>query len=80
MSARPRVVLVHERFTEFAGSEAVVEQLAREWPDAPILAPVARSGVLPPDLEPRLRSTPLSRLGRILPVSVMKRESSRSSL
>lgn len=62
MSARPRVVLVHERFTEFAGSEAVVEQLAREWPDAPIFAPVARRGVLPADLEPRLHSTRLSRL------------------
>jgi glycosyltransferase involved in cell wall biosynthesis len=62
VSTRPRVVLVHERFTEYAGSEAVVEQLAREWPDAPILAPIARPGVLPPDLEPRLRSTPLSRL------------------
>lgn len=64
MSARPRVVLVHERFTEFAGSEAVVEQLAREWPEAPIFAPVAREGVLPADLEPRLRSTRLSRLLR----------------
>ncbi|WP_432572794.1 glycosyltransferase [Kineococcus sp. SYSU DK005] len=64
MSARPRVVLVHERFTEYAGSEAVVEQLAREWPDAPVLAPVARPGVLPADLEPRVRSTALSRLLR----------------
>ena len=64
MSSRPRVALVHERFTEFAGSEAVVEQLAREWPDAPIFAPVARRGVLPADLEPRLRSTGLSRLLR----------------
>ncbi|WP_432495922.1 glycosyltransferase [Kineococcus gypseus] len=64
MSAGPRVVLVHERFTEYAGSEAVVEQLAREWPDAPILAPIARAGVLPPDLQARVRSTPLSRLLR----------------
>lgn len=64
MSSRPRVALVHERFTEFAGSEAVVEQLAREWPDAPIFAPVARKGVLPSDIEPRLSSTPLSRLLR----------------
>lgn len=65
MSASPpRVVVVHERFTEFAGSEAVVEQLARTWPDAPLLAPVARPGVLPADLEPRVRSTALSRLLR----------------
>jgi glycosyltransferase involved in cell wall biosynthesis len=60
----PRVVLVHERFTEFAGSEAVVEQLARQWTGAPILAPVGRRGVLPADLESRLRTTPLSRLLR----------------
>lgn len=64
MTQRPRVSLVHERFTEYAGSEAVVEQLACEWPDAPILAPIARQGVLPPDLERRLRSTRLSRLLR----------------
>ena len=60
----PRVALVHERFTEYAGSEAVVEQLAREWPAAPILAPVGRPGVLPADLATRLRTTRLSRLLR----------------
>lgn len=59
-----RVTLVHERFTEYAGSEEVVVQLAREWPEAPIFAPIARPGVLPADLEHRLRSTPLSRLLR----------------
>ena len=58
------MTLVHERFTEFAGSEAVVEQLALEWPGAPILAPIARPGVLPPDMEARLRTTRLSRLLR----------------
>jgi glycosyltransferase involved in cell wall biosynthesis len=63
-AARPRVAIVHERFTEYAGSEAVVEQLAREWPDAPILAPIGRPGVLPADLEARLRTTALSRLLR----------------
>jgi glycosyltransferase involved in cell wall biosynthesis len=62
--SRPRVVLVHERFTEYAGSEAVVEQLAREWPDAPIYAPIGRPGVLPADLEARLHTTPISRLLR----------------
>jgi len=60
----PRVTLVHERFTEFAGSEAVVEQLAREWPDAPVLAPVGLPGVMPDDIEPRVRTTALSRLLR----------------
>ena len=63
-TSRPHVALVHERFTEFAGSEAVVEQLARRWPDAPILAPIGRPGVLPADLEARLSTTPLSRLLR----------------
>ncbi|MGY1774368.1 glycosyltransferase [Geodermatophilus sp. SYSU D00804] len=64
MSDRPRVTLVHERFTEYAGSEMVVEQLAREWPDAPVLAPIARPGVLPPDIDHRVHSTRLSRLVR----------------
>jgi glycosyltransferase involved in cell wall biosynthesis len=58
------VTLVHERFTEYAGSEMVVEQLAREWPGAPVLAPIARPGVLPADIEARVRSTWLSRLLR----------------
>lgn len=62
MSAAPRVTLVHERFTEFAGSEAVVEALARHWPQSSIHAPVARRGVMPADLEHRVRATPLSRL------------------
>jgi glycosyltransferase involved in cell wall biosynthesis len=59
-----RVTLVHERFTEYAGSEAVVEQLARQWPGAPILAPIGRPGVLPADLETRVCTTGLSRLLR----------------
>jgi glycosyltransferase involved in cell wall biosynthesis len=58
------VTLVHERFTEYAGSEMVVEQLAREWPEARILAPIALPGVLPVDVEARVRSTRLSRLLR----------------
>jgi glycosyltransferase involved in cell wall biosynthesis len=64
VSDAPRVALIHERFTEFAGSEMVVEQLARQWPEAPILAPIARPGVLPADIEARVRSTRLSRLLR----------------
>lgn len=35
-----RVALVHERLTEIAGSEHVVTQLAREWPDAPVTIPI----------------------------------------
>ncbi|KQS60661.1 glycosyl transferase family 1 [Geodermatophilus sp. Leaf369] len=62
--AAPRITLVHERFTEFAGSEAVVEQLARLWPQAPVLAPVGIPGVMPADLKPRVQTTALSRLLR----------------
>jgi glycosyltransferase involved in cell wall biosynthesis len=64
VSDRPRVTLVHERFTEYAGSETVVEQLAREWPEAPVLAPIGRPGVMPADIESRVRTTHLSRLLR----------------
>lgn len=37
------VVIVHERLTEFAGSEQVVLQLAEEWPEADVHVPVAVS-------------------------------------
>ncbi|PWJ55146.1 Glycosyltransferase involved in cell wall bisynthesis [Quadrisphaera granulorum] len=60
----PRVTIVHERFTEHGGSEAVVEALARHWAEAPVLAPVARDGVVADDVAPRVRSTALSRLLR----------------
>ncbi|MPQ97906.1 glycosyltransferase [Modestobacter sp. I12A-02628] len=42
----------------------VVDQLAREWPGAPVFAPVGRPGVMPADVEPRVRTTRLSRLLR----------------
>ena len=58
----PRIALVHERFTEFAGSEQVVAQLGRQWPDAPILAPIARPELMPPELRDRVQGTRLSRL------------------
>jgi glycosyltransferase involved in cell wall biosynthesis len=45
-----RVVLVHERFTEMGGSEKVVAQLARIWPDSRLFAPIADPDVLQPDL------------------------------
>ncbi|MGB3352092.1 MAG: glycosyltransferase [Mycobacterium sp.] len=35
-----RLALVHERLTEIAGSEHVVAELSREWPDAPISIPI----------------------------------------
>ena len=35
-----RVAIVHERLTEIAGSEHVIAELSREWPDAPISIPI----------------------------------------
>ncbi|MFE7721391.1 glycosyltransferase [Nocardia rhizosphaerihabitans] len=35
-----RVALVHERFTEFGGSEAVVGEFVETWPDAEVFAPI----------------------------------------
>lgn len=43
----PRVAIVHERFTELAGSERVVEQLVQTFPNAVVFAPVADPGELP---------------------------------
>ncbi|MEU6580130.1 glycosyltransferase [Nocardia sp. NPDC046763] len=40
MSA-PRIALVHERFTEYGGSEAVVAEFMKTWPGAPVFAPIA---------------------------------------
>lgn len=35
-----RVAIVHERLTEIAGSEHVVTELARQWPDATVTIPI----------------------------------------
>ncbi|GAD86481.1 glycosyltransferase family 4 protein [Nocardia asteroides NBRC 15531] len=44
-----RIALVHERFTEFGGSEAVVGEFVETWPGAEVFAPiVAPGGVRPP--------------------------------
>ncbi len=59
-----RVCIVHERFTEYAGSEQVVAQLAGIWPDAPVLAPIAVPDTMPPGLRERVRGTRLSSLVR----------------
>jgi glycosyltransferase involved in cell wall biosynthesis len=48
--ASMRVAIVHERFTELGGSERVVEQLHRLWPDAVVHAPVIDRNALPPGL------------------------------
>ena len=63
--ARLRVAIVHERFTEWAGSERVLEQLHALWPDAPIHAAVVDRSVLPASLrEADVRPTELQRLYR----------------
>ncbi|WP_083864780.1 glycosyltransferase [Nocardia brevicatena] len=35
-----RLAIVHERFTEYGGSEAVVGELSRTWPQAAVFAPI----------------------------------------
>lgn len=42
-----RIAIVHERFTEIAGSENVVEQLALQWPDAEVFAAITKPGSIP---------------------------------
>lgn len=45
----PRVAIVHERFTEFGGSEAVVGELAETWAHTEVFAPIVDpAGVRPP--------------------------------
>ncbi|MFI7667147.1 glycosyltransferase [Nocardia sp. NPDC049526] len=44
-----RIAIVHERFTEFGGSEAVVGEFVETWPDAQVFAPIVDpAGVRPP--------------------------------
>ncbi|WP_216899595.1 glycosyltransferase [Nocardia alni] len=42
----PRIALVHERFTEYGGSEAVVAELLKLWTDAEVFAPIATTECL----------------------------------
>ncbi|MCM6772166.1 glycosyltransferase [Nocardia sp. CDC159] len=42
----PRIALVHERLTEYGGSEAVVAEFLKIWPGADVYAPIAtRAGI-----------------------------------
>ncbi|MFE7797305.1 glycosyltransferase [Nocardia sp. NPDC057440] len=36
----PRLAIVHERFTEFGGSEAVIGEFVETWPHAEVFAPI----------------------------------------
>jgi glycosyltransferase involved in cell wall biosynthesis len=56
MSAE-RIAVVHERLTEIAGSEHVIEQLALEWPDAEVYASIARQEGIPAGLTRPPRTT-----------------------
>lgn len=66
----PRIALVHERFTEYGGSEAVVGELRRIWPDATVFAPIVHAGA-DPGIDPVLpwdtiSDTALSRISALL--------------
>lgn len=61
----PRVALVHERFTEVAGSERVVEQLSVQWPKARVHAPIARPEGIPSGLQTAPETTWLNQLYRL---------------
>ncbi|MGV9679887.1 glycosyltransferase [Nocardia sp. NPDC003482] len=37
----PRIAVVHERFTEYGGSEAVVAEFLKIWPGSRVFAPIA---------------------------------------
>ncbi|WP_280402689.1 glycosyltransferase [Nocardia carnea] len=42
-----RIAIVHERFTEYGGSEAVAGELARTWPQARMFAPIVDPAAAP---------------------------------
>ncbi|WP_207840689.1 glycosyltransferase [Williamsia soli] len=48
--SEPRMAIVHERFTEVAGSEHVVEQFSKTWPQATVHVPIARQSGTPAGL------------------------------
>ncbi|MBD0860927.1 glycosyltransferase [Gordonia sp. zg691] len=64
--ARDRIAIVHERLTEIAGSEHVVEQLAATWPRVEVHAPIARAAGIPAGLTEPPITTSLDRAYRML--------------
>lgn len=66
------IALVHERFTEVAGSEKVVEQLALEFPGSRVLAPISRPSGTPAGIERAPETSglqrPYERLGTYTPL------------
>ncbi len=64
-ASRARVAIVHEKFSVYAGSERVAEQLHLLWPDAPVFATVCDPDTLGPLLrDADIRTSPLQRLYR----------------
>lgn len=61
-----RIALVHERFTEAAGSEQVVKELAVQWPDASVHAPIWKEAGVPDGLSAPVQATRLQSLYRML--------------
>lgn len=61
-----RIAIVHERFTEIAGSEHVVEQLALQWPAAPVFAALATPDGVPAGLSSPPHATWLNTGYRLL--------------
>ncbi|MDZ4268968.1 MAG: glycosyltransferase [Mycobacterium sp.] len=59
-----KVAIVHERLTEIAGSENVVIELARQWPDAPVSIPIVDPRV-PAPFASRVSTGPLSSAYRL---------------
>jgi glycosyltransferase involved in cell wall biosynthesis len=57
-----RIAIVHERLTEVAGSEHVIEQLALQWPDAEVYTSIARPEGVPSGLVRPPRTTYLDSL------------------
>ncbi|OZF28260.1 glycosyl transferase family 1 [Rhodococcus sp. 14-2496-1d] len=57
-----RIAVVHERFTEIAGSEHVIEQLALHWPAAEVFAPISRPSGVPAGISREPHTTGLNRV------------------
>ena len=57
-----RTAIVHEKFTVYAGSERVVDQLHLLWPDAPIYTNICDPETLGPVLrDADVRTSPLQK-------------------
>lgn len=66
----PKIALVHERLTDIAGSEQVVAELAKQWPQAQTHVPFARPAGIPDGLAGRVQTGPLQ-----LPYTAMRGKS-----